>query len=494
MACCLMVGGCSGNVKSYKESNSMNTTTLVAEDVESIDGFERANFDKFNSYASKNGLKDTKVFIDGVVEEKIVAGDTVAFSLKDGQNFWVIVAGELPDYDEQNVDKIVGKNVRIYGYYNGYSKTVDMPAVHCDIEDARIVLSDTSGEESEKISNSDNLENINYSRIEPSLIMAFVDMNVVGRPENISIHSIELDNNKVNVRLQFDLDGKRLECSGTVDNNIPNSNIELWDITLEGESEHYYWLAKDNTILEDNSIRRNDNNPYALYDFNTEKIIKSNADLPKGNLANVSVDEMIPLLQAALLDIGTDSSIKDIDIESRKGSGSIYVELYFYIDGKHLAADFSKSSNYDWELDEISLYDNPDYHYWLSSQIKTMLGTSLHNFNTDEEIDLEDREYTNYNNVINTKKSTQNESKRKSEKPIELSTGYYVVGEDISAGKYDIWGVESGIVFVCSEGTDYGDIVSEMIEPEETVYANARLKDGYIVKVENGGKIELRAK
>ena len=78
--------------------------------------------------------------------------------------------------------------------------------------------------------------------------------------------------------------------------------------------------------------------------------------------------------------------------------------------------------------------------------------------------------------------------------PIELSTGKYIVGEDILAGKYDIIGIERGNVRVCSQGKDYGDILSEIIEEGETVYANVTLENGYTVEIVNGGKIKLQPK
>lgn len=77
---------------------------------------------------------------------------------------------------------------------------------------------------------------------------------------------------------------------------------------------------------------------------------------------------------------------------------------------------------------------------------------------------------------------------------IQLSTGKYIVGEDIPAGKYDIIGVEQGNVHVCSQGKDYGDVVNEIIKPGEVTYANVRLEDGYTVEVVLGGKIELQLK
>ena len=101
--------------------------------------------------------------------------------------------------------------------------------------------------------------------------------------------------------------------------------------------------------------------------------------------------------------------------------------------------------------------------------------SSLITNNTEEDIELIDK------NDENTE-------------PIQLTTGRYVVGEDIPAGKYDIVGIEQGNVHVCSPGTDYGDIVNEIIKPGEITYANVQLVDGCTVEVVLGGKIQLQPK
>lgn len=88
----------------------------------------------------------------------------------------------------------------------------------------------------------------------------------------------------------------------------------------------------------------------------------------------------------------------------------------------------------------------------------------------------------------------ETEASKETEMQVELSTGKYVVGEDIPAGKYDIVGIEQGNVHVCSPGTDYGDIVNEIIKPGEITYANVQLVDGCTVEVVLGGKIQLQPK
>lgn len=86
------------------------------------------------------------------------------------------------------------------------------------------------------------------------------------------------------------------------------------------------------------------------------------------------------------------------------------------------------------------------------------------------------------------------EAEPEAREPIELSTGKYIVGEDIPSGKYDIIGVSRGNIHVCSKGKEYGDVVSEIIEEGEVVYANVRLEDGYTVELVLGGKVQLQPK
>lgn len=98
------------------------------------------------------------------------------------------------------------------------------------------------------------------------------------------------------------------------------------------------------------------------------------------------------------------------------------------------------------------------------------------------------------NEVDIEEQTSDTSSVPESSKPIELSTGKYIVGEDIPAGKYDIFGIDDGIISVCSEGKKYGDIVSEDIEAGKIVYSNVRLEDGYTVEVMLGGAVELQPK
>lgn len=115
---------------------------------DSIDGFENAtlNYDKFNSYASENGLDNTPIFITGkVLEESIIEDsdlNTLALIVEqDDGNKWCVQV-----CSDREITDIDGENVRIFGIYMGFSDLFNLPgisvthtnAVHLD--DARIEL------------------------------------------------------------------------------------------------------------------------------------------------------------------------------------------------------------------------------------------------------------------------------------------------------------------------------------------------------------------
>ena len=121
------------------------------EDIVYLDGFEKAEYEKYNSYASENGLAGTLIYIEGKVIEQIEEeSDDLGILLliveqDDGKKWCVGVPGE----DE--IEEINEQNVRIYGEYQGYSQVHNLPAMMVDTEDgekieqARIDIYNESG-------------------------------------------------------------------------------------------------------------------------------------------------------------------------------------------------------------------------------------------------------------------------------------------------------------------------------------------------------------
>lgn len=145
---CLLLYGCGNTGVSQEEYDN-------AEEVQAIGEFERADFDKYNSYEFENVLKNSKIYVDGIVKEKSVVDNSINFILKQNDgNEWVVSVGITPVYTSEMIDELIGKEVRVFGKYIGFSNRVKMPGVHIMDENFEnpelyVALLDENGEEKE---------------------------------------------------------------------------------------------------------------------------------------------------------------------------------------------------------------------------------------------------------------------------------------------------------------------------------------------------------
>ena len=100
-------------------------------------GFAEADFDKFNSPASENGLEGSKIYIRGTLTETEVltasGTQTILGYLKDeDNNVWLIQMHCIPVVSEDHFKKAVGEDIVVKVVYNGYSGTKKMPATTLD--------------------------------------------------------------------------------------------------------------------------------------------------------------------------------------------------------------------------------------------------------------------------------------------------------------------------------------------------------------------------
>ena len=97
---------------------------------EYIDGYEVAEFDKFNSYASDNGLGGTNICVEGEVVAEVINGDVFALILQqDDKQTW-LVSIWTPIEDLKNAfPDTMNKEVRVLGEYIGFSDIFHMPAI-----------------------------------------------------------------------------------------------------------------------------------------------------------------------------------------------------------------------------------------------------------------------------------------------------------------------------------------------------------------------------
>lgn len=140
----VLLGGCGGQeIPSESKTEGLNTeqpevSTDETKETEYIDGFEVADYDKFNSYASENGLGGTLICIEGKVlnqtkhdsEPPVV---NIIIEQEDG-NRWCV--GILSDSE---IEKIEDKNIRAYGTYQGFSDVFNVPAMAVIVENEEYI-------------------------------------------------------------------------------------------------------------------------------------------------------------------------------------------------------------------------------------------------------------------------------------------------------------------------------------------------------------------
>lgn len=118
----------SSEIESSVETSSKEENTVIHED---IDGFKYADFDTYNSYASENGLGNTKVYINAHVNEIIDIspyGSLIASSDDGGK--WLLSIGYTSVFPLENLEETFNdKDIQCFGLYTGYSDITKTPAM-----------------------------------------------------------------------------------------------------------------------------------------------------------------------------------------------------------------------------------------------------------------------------------------------------------------------------------------------------------------------------
>ena len=115
---------------------SQNGNSTVDID-EFVTGFEKAEFDKYNSLASENGLGGAKIYIEGTLisTEILTASGTQSILgyIKDKtNNIWLIKMHVIPLVSSTHFDSVIGKEVVVKVVYDGYSRVKEMPSTTLD--------------------------------------------------------------------------------------------------------------------------------------------------------------------------------------------------------------------------------------------------------------------------------------------------------------------------------------------------------------------------
>lgn len=137
LMCSVLMCGCGGQSEEEKTDSKIQNTQEIPESVDesttqldSIDGFEKAEYEKFNSYAYENGLDGTLIYTEGKVlsQTKIADSDPPILSIvieqEDGNRWNVCVISD------SKLDEIQDEEIRVFGTYSGFSDAINLPSMN----------------------------------------------------------------------------------------------------------------------------------------------------------------------------------------------------------------------------------------------------------------------------------------------------------------------------------------------------------------------------
>ena len=111
------------------------TTDTSSEEPDGFtEGYEKAEFDKFNSPAEENGLENTKIYIKCKFDKIVFVNDTsyYALAIDENNNKWVIVLNDTRISSAEEYNKYIGEELICCCTYTGYSEVLKMPAANLD--------------------------------------------------------------------------------------------------------------------------------------------------------------------------------------------------------------------------------------------------------------------------------------------------------------------------------------------------------------------------
>lgn len=129
----------SAKEKADKSSTSKTSSTdkITEAPAAFIDGYEKAEFAKYNSPASENGLGDSKIYFYCTLDKtglisSFGSSTITGYVTDDAGNEWLILLHCLPLVSETAFDSYIGKDLILRGVYIGYSTVEDRPSVVLD--------------------------------------------------------------------------------------------------------------------------------------------------------------------------------------------------------------------------------------------------------------------------------------------------------------------------------------------------------------------------
>ena len=132
--------GCNKN-KSIDNSTKINTTEVSVTEEQShrttdnppigmIEDYELAIFEKFNSPASENGLKNTKIYINGILTKIFNSNSSILGYITDeNDNEWLLIIDSKLKSSKDDYKYLENNKVCVAGIYDGFSNIHKMPAL-----------------------------------------------------------------------------------------------------------------------------------------------------------------------------------------------------------------------------------------------------------------------------------------------------------------------------------------------------------------------------
>lgn len=399
------------NPKTEKETN----INEISESKEDIDGFVYPDYEKYNSYASENGLDGDLIYVEGKVIGQTILGEDGDKELfinieQEDKNRWCI---SVPT--KNTIDEIENETIRVFGTYLGFSDVANLPGL------SPVVTS----EEKMQLGRIELLKDGEYSEV-----WGFED----------------LYNDNIMVSDLYNKELLHTETFGDVSCEIPKVFLE--NVRENNEWKYYYYedLMFSVNIVE---FSEGTNNDFVNYRDGYISGIKGNLDNPE-------------TLSEDIVSINSRDAIFLKFEQNYNSEPYISNSVAFIYDGNYynFAFVWQKYSGVDYSLDFQEFIDT--IHFENEKESETIIKET-------EEI-VEPKE------------------------PILLTSGKYIVGEDIPEGKYDVIGVERGNIYVSSNGGKTANELIATIEVGENIYKNLRLRNGYEVEIVLGGSVELQPK
>lgn len=125
-------------IKQSNEDLTDNNSTVSEEMFEQfISGYEKAEFDKYNSLASGNNMADSRIYFYCTLDKtEILKTDgtisILGYVTDESTHKWLIQLHFVPAVSETAFDSYIGKNIVLRGVYSGFSGTMEMPVVVLD--------------------------------------------------------------------------------------------------------------------------------------------------------------------------------------------------------------------------------------------------------------------------------------------------------------------------------------------------------------------------